>query len=289
MIKTILVPLLGDKLDESVLGFAYAAAAQFRSHIHVLHVGRNPVDDVLRLTTGDGFITREVWNEVERGIRRRRESARECFDRFCKARAIQVCDAPKAMSTPSASWQQIEGNLATEIGMQARFHDLTVVGRADDTSGFTPRELGDILVRSGRPMLIVSDTKAAPKAFETVAVGWKDTLEAAHMMTAAMPLLEAAKRVVVLIASEHSDASAYGQYAKRLTAELKWHGIEPEIRHLAPGAVPVAEALVDAANKAGADLLVLGGYGHSRAKELVFGGVTRYMLETANFPALIVH
>jgi nucleotide-binding universal stress UspA family protein len=108
-------------------------------------------------------------------------------------------------------------------------------------------------------------------------------------MTAAMPLLEAAKRVVVLIASEHSDASAYVQYAERLTAELKWHGIEPEIRHLAPGAVPVAEALVDAANKAGADLLVLGGYGHSRAKELVFGGVTRYMLETANFPALIVH
>jgi len=287
--KTILVPLLGDVLDDSALSFAYTAGAKSYAHIHALHVGHNPVDEVLLLTIGGGKITRELWNKVELEIRRRHDNARNSFERFCKTRSIQVCDTPETLGAPSASWQQLEGDLVAEVSRQARFHDLVVVSRGDATSGFTSRELGEILIRCGRPLLIASGTIPAPEAFETVAIAWKDTVEAAHMMTAAMPILEAAKRVVVLMASEYPDQSAYDKYAEHLTTELKWHGLEPEIRQLVPGEISVAEALVDAAAKAGADLLVLGGYGHSRARELVFGGVTRHMLDKTHFPVFIVH
>lgn len=289
MIKTILVPLLGDGSDENVLGFAHAAAAQLHAHIHALHVSRNPVDDMLRLTIGDGVITRELWNAVERDIRDKRDRARHSFDVFCNSRAVQICNVPNAAPAGTASWHEVEGDPAAETSLRARFNDLVVVSRGDDTSGFTPRELGEILVRSGRPVLMSSPKTMCPKTFETIAIGWKDTLEAAHMMTAAMPLLETAKRVVILIASEYSDEEANRQHAERLTAELEWHGIKPEIRHLVPKEISVPEALIDAAGKAGANLLALGGYGHSRAREFVFGGVTRYMLEAAHFPVLIVH
>lgn len=289
MIKTILVPLLGDRSDDNVLGFAHAAAIQLHAHIHALHVSRNPVDDVLRLTIGDGIITRELWNAIERDIRDKHDRARHSFDVFCNARAIQICNVPNAAPAGTASWHEVEGSPAAETGLRARFNDLVVVSRGDDASGFAPGELGDILVRSGRPVLISSPKTMCPKMFETIAIGWKDTLEVAHMMTAAMPLLETAKRVVILIASEYSDEEINRQHAERLTAELEWHGIKPEIRHLVPKEISVPEALIDAARKAGADLLTLGGYGHSRAREFVFGGVTRYMLEAAHFPVLIVH
>jgi nucleotide-binding universal stress UspA family protein len=289
MIKTILTPLLGDGSDENVLGFAHAAAAQLAAHIYALHVSRNPVDDVVRLTIGDGVITRELWNAIERDIRDRHDRARHSFDAFCNARAIQIRNVPNPTPAGTASWHEVEGDPAAETSLRARFNDLVVVGRGDNISGFSPRELGEILVRSGRPVLISSRKTMCPKMFETIAIGWKDTLETAHMMTAAMPLLETAKRVVVLLASENSHEEINHQHAERLTAELEWHGIKPEIRRLIPKEVSVAEALVDAARKAGADLLALGGYGHSRAREFVFGGVTRYMLEAAHFPVLIVH
>ncbi len=185
--------------------------------------------------------------------------------------------------------QNLEGDFATEIGLQGRFHELTVIGRGDDKSGFTQRELGDILVRIGRPMLLAPRMTIAPKALGTIAIAWKDTAESARMMTAALPFIKTATKVVILTASEGRDSSADIDSAERLAEELRWHGIEPDLRCLSPRDGKPEVALVDAAAEANADLLVLGGYGHSRALEFVLGGVTRYMLKTADFPVLIAH
>lgn len=290
MIKTILAPLLGDGTDENVLTFANAVAEQFHGHIDALHVSHDPVDEVLRLTIGGGVITRELWSGVERDIQARHDRAQKSFQQFCNIKSIPIKNVPEAPTAGvTASWKEVEGDLATEVGLQGRFHELIVADRGDANSGFSPRELGDILVRSGRPMLICSREHAAPKTFETVAVAWKDTLEAAHMLTAAMPMIEAASRVVILIASENDDSSADADCVKYLAAELSWHGVEPEVRCLPSGDGAAEMTLIDAATKASADLLILGGYGHSRALEYVFGGVTRYMLESAKFPVFIVH
>lgn len=132
-------------------------------------------------------------------------------------------------------------------------------------------------------------TKKVPPALETIAIAWKNTAESAHMMTAAMPFIEAATKVVILTVSEDSGNSADIDSAEQLAAELRWHGIEPEIHCLCPADGGVEVTLIDTSIEVGADLLILGGYGHRRALEFVFGGVTRYMLETADFPVFIVH
>lgn len=289
MIKSILVPLLGDESDDRTLEYALTVANQFHAHIDALHVSHNPVDEVLRLVIGDGVITGELWNAIEREIGERHKKARSSFDRFCTQRTVQIQEAPKLMPGVTAGWSLVEGDLATEVSLKGRFRELIVVDRGSDKSGFTPSEMGNILIRSGRPMLISSRGKSAPKTFETVAVAWKDTVEATRMMMTAMPFLEAASRVIVLAASENEDNSAEIECAENLAVQLRWHGIEPEIQCLCLGRDAVGEALVEAATSAGADLLALGGYGHSRAREYVFGGVTRHMLEFAQFPVLMVH
>lgn len=117
-----------------------------------------------------------------------------------------------------------------------------------------------------------------------MAVAWKDTANSAHAMTAAMPLLHTAKQIVVLSATEGQDNTSAMADAERIAVNFRWHGIEPEIRCLS-SSDDIGQSLVDAAVRAGAGSLV-GGYGHSRAREFVLGGATRYMLD---FPVLIVH
>lgn len=289
MIKTILVPLFGEGYDEAGLELAHAVARHFSAHIEAVHVGRNPAEDLLRMTIGDGVVTKDLWDAIENDIRRRHNTARQCFDEFCRLREVRLLETPRATASASAKWSETEGQFAAEVGFRARFHELTVISRGEDENGFTPGELGDILIRSGRPILLASRTKKVPSALETIAIAWKNTAESAHMMTAAMPFIEAATKVVILTVSEDSGNSTDIDSVEQLAAELRWHGIEPEIHCLRPVDGGVEVTLIDTATEVGADLLILGGYGHSRALEFIFGGVTRYMLETADFPVFIVH
>lgn len=289
MIKTILVPLPGDGADEAVLDLGYLVAQQFGAHIDALHTRRNPVEEAVRMTASDGIITKQLWDAVEGDIEIRRDKAKDCFTRFCKSRALPTPEAPRKATSPSARWIEVEGDFASEIRTRGRFHEVIVTSRGHNEGGFTPGELGDMLIRSGRPFLLTSRKAKLRPLFGTVAIAWKDSAEAAHMMTAAMPFIKAAEKVVVLAASEGSDNSVDLNATQRLANALRWHGIEADVHCLTCRDSDVGEALVGAAEKAGAGLLALGGYGHSRAREFVLGGVTRYMLETADFPTLIVH
>ena len=247
------------------------------------------MEDALRMTIGQGVVTKDLWDAIEEDIRRRRDIARECLDQFCKSRALRLLDTPKSTTSASAAWRDVEGKFSAEIGSRGRFHELIVLSRGDDQFGATTAELGDILIQSGRPMLLAPRTGDVHNVFGTIAIAWKDTAESARAMTAAMPFIEAADRVVLLTVSEGEDNSAAIDSTEKLAVELRWHGIEPEIRCLSPRSRSVGETLIDAAENSGANLLVLGGYGHSRAREFVLGGVTRYMFESADFPTLIAH
>ncbi len=106
MIKTILVPLFGEGRDDFALGLAHCVASQFNAHIDAVHVGRNSAYDVLRITMGNGRVTRELWDHLERDIRHRRETARNCFDHFCKSRNVPIVESPRTSQSLSAKWSE---------------------------------------------------------------------------------------------------------------------------------------------------------------------------------------
>jgi nucleotide-binding universal stress UspA family protein len=115
----------------------------------------------------------------------------------------------------------------------------------------------------------------------------EETREAAWALTAAMPLLVRAQRVI--LASVQDDASAPGGALDDLARELAWHGIAAAARTISSDGRSVAQVLHAAAEAADADFLVIGAYGHSRIRELIFGGVTEALLEGASLPIFLAH
>ena len=171
----------------------------------------------------------------------------------------------------------------TKYGLSA---DLIVASRgaADDA---TPRStLEAVLVETGRPLLIPS-TSGTPSVemTEKVAIAWKPTPQTAGAVAAAMPFLARAKEIVVITVREEDRRC---DDADRLIRNLEWHGLKAVAQQLKSDARDAAETLLAAATgKVG--LLVMGGYGHSRLREWVFGGFTQQLLVSAPVPVLMVH
>ena len=150
--------------------------------------------------------------------------------------------------------------------------------------GIARETLETALLDTGRPLLVPGSEPLNP---ETVAIAWKSTREAARAVTAAAPFLATAKRIVVITCAEHSDMDR--DSATRLLATLHRHNAAAEVREVPPGAHGAAETLLATAAEVKAGLLVMGGYSHSRVREMVLGGVTAHMLRAAAVSLLIVH
>ena len=146
-------------------------------------------------------------------------------------------------------------------------------------------DAGGLILSAGRPVLLASSSYAPVKA-ESVLVAWKDTREARRAVVDAMPFLTAAREVVVATIEE-ADRREARESAADVVRFLMKHGAKArsEVIDVARGYAP--DALVEIAREVKADLIVSGGYGHSRLREWAFGGVTKSLLQTASLHRLI--
>ena len=158
----------------------------------------------------------------------------------------------------------------------ANLADLVVVSRH---CGFA----GDLVVESKAPVLVLGKT-TAEFPLSSAAVAWDGSAEAARALRSAAPLLEDCQKVVVLTVTADAPSGFPPSDALRYLAR---HGIKAELIELAKGN-SVEETLAEAAAHHHAQLLIMGGYGHSRVREFLFGGVTRYFIEDAAGPALFL-
>ena len=128
-----------------------------------------------------------------------------------------------------------------------------------------------------------------PGKFDTVFVAWKNTREAARAVAEAMPFLRRASQVIVGLVEEEGASEQFGiEPGADIGRYLSRHGVGAEIRPI-NGWVYAGEALLNESQRTGADLVVMGGYGHSRFREWVLGGATRHLLTHAAVPVLIAH
>jgi nucleotide-binding universal stress UspA family protein len=178
------------------------------------------------------------------------------------------------------------GDEATYLAEHGRVADLIVAGRPreGETVAFDVLEVS--LLHTGRPVLIVPAVLPAQRS-GTVVIAWKNKPEAARAVAAAQPLVAAAKKVIILAVEEGSGTAEPS--CKRLRAALLWHNPNTSIERLTQDSRPCAEVVLDAAMAAEADVLVMGGYGHSRVREVIFGGVTEHVLAGAAVPVFMVH
>ncbi len=287
MIKTILVPATGNQADDAVFASALAAARPFAAHLGFLHIRVDAAAIVAAMAT-DGSGAAMVSGLVERmdeEASRREDAARQLFQRFCERERLAIEDTPAGQQSPTAQWLRQSGDEAYWFREYGRAADLLVIGHPADDQGVSIDTIEAALVGSGRPVLIVPATPLVSLP-ETVVIAWKAAPEAARAVTAAMPFLSKAKRVLIVTVAEEQGLSDVE--AARLMTTLGWHGLNASTRHLQPDRLGAADTLLAAAAEEKA-LVVMGAYGHNRMREWIFGGFTEHVLRGAVVPLLMMH
>ena len=287
MFRYILVPAPGSATHDAVFSTALELARQSAGHLHFLHVRLDVQMMMVAMSTGDyggGAGLGDVLESLQREVDARHDNARKAVLRFCEREHVMLSDNPIG-GAPSATFRVETGDEARVLAARARTADVTVLGRAAEGEAVTLDLLEAALLYSGRPLLI-APARPPQHLGRRIAIGWKDTPEAARAVSAAMPMLCAADSVTVI--SVHESTEQDGS-AARLSHTLLWHNQATTLQVVSPGSADPAAVLLSTAEKADADLLVIGGYSHSRMREAVFGGVTRHVLRASALPVLIAH
>ncbi len=288
MIKTILVAATGTDSDAATFTAALAIARPFAAHLDVLHVKLDAVNTAVSMTSdaGSGTLAAGLIERLEQDSRERETKAREIFSRFCAAANLAATSAPAPGGTaaPTAEWHVETGEEPRWMAAYGIAADLIVARRGTGEDMLARSTLETVLLDTGRPILIPA-AAAMPESFERIAIAWKPTPQAARAVAFAMPFLSRAKEIVVVTVQE---AAEEGSDADRLARNLAWHGLAATTERLKPGPDGAAATLF-AGLKGRADLLVMGGYGHSRLREWVFGGFTQHVLADAPLPVLLAH
>jgi len=146
------------------------------------------------------------------------------------------------------------------------------------------------LLGGGAPLLVIPAARLTDDIGKRVLIAWNGGREAARSVRDALPLLVSARDVsVVSIVEPRAMATDGSRTYGELRAYLAAHGVDARFKRLDAANIPAAERLLSEAANAGADLIVMGGYGHARLREWVLGGVTRRMLESMTVPVLMSH
>jgi nucleotide-binding universal stress UspA family protein len=293
MIKSILVPIAGVEADKSRLLAALLVARRFQAHLDVLHVQPDAMQlaaSAASVSYDSGVLMGALLEQLEKDARDSFAAAKETFAAFVKSENLEIRVRPVAASdAASAAWLEGTGAAGDVVARAARLHDLVVVGRSRDARQATSGTLETALMDGGRPVLILPPAVTRGLG-RTVVIAWKDSAEAARAVLAAQPFLAQADRVEVVAVSENGagEDSEIRQSAARLVDSLAWQGITASARVVPSGDSP-PDAMLAAVRDLDADLVVMGGYGHSRVREMIFGGFTRHILRGADVPVLMFH
>jgi nucleotide-binding universal stress UspA family protein len=284
----ILLPATGSPADKPVFALAVAAARQFGSHLAFLHVRPDVRQEIAAvaatdMTLGGGLESSMASMEAEADARE--HGAEQAWRQFCLEEGIRLAETP-GLPGISAEWLSEVGSLPAWLGAHGRAADLVVTGRGREGGAIAMDVMETALLETGRPVLIASDLMPGPLD-ACVAIAWKDTREAAGAVAAALPFISKAQRVVILTVEEVAEGADRSE--RRLLPALRWSNPNTSVQRLKRNGRPPVNVLLEAATAAGASLLVMGGYGHARLREAVFGGFTRAVLHQAPLPVLMAH
>lgn len=270
---TILAVLTGSGSDASVLSAATQLAGG-EGRVRALAVRSDPVRVLPIVGEAGAAAAAELMAALEQQSKERAARARAGFEAW-----------RSKSGNSRAEFQEVLGHPSETAAVSARNADLVVVARPRGEDEPMAASLVEAcLFGSGRPVLVVPP--GAPARFgKSIGVFWDGSRTAARALGDALPLLAGAQTVLVLTAGSLDEEVPSGD---AVVARLKAQGVKAAARALVPAAREGA-TLATAAKDAGCDLVVMGGYGHSRVREMILGGVTRYMLASAPAHVLMAH
>jgi nucleotide-binding universal stress UspA family protein len=275
MLKDVVVNLSSQGPRDFAAEYATSIAAMFGAHITGVSFVYEPV-------IPDGMLGGVPVDLIELQRQENSKAANDAISRFDAA-------AKKAgLSAETRLLDATFGGAATRFAQISRRFDLVVVGQAQRERGPADDLLIEgALFESGRPLVVVPYIQRRGITLERVLACWDGSRTAARAIGDAMPLLERAKAVeLVIVAEERKSEEMTGA---NMNAHLVRHGVAASVKRIAKGDIAIQDALLSYAADSGADFMVMGGYGHSRLREFILGGVTRGILASMTLPVLMSH
>jgi len=278
MIKDIAFHLSPRANDGAAIDYAISVAVAFEAHLAGIAFALDPF---IPPTMGIGDGVPADWIDEQRA--EAQAGALALIARFEEAaRRNGISAGARRLAASLAGAAEMFGRIA-------RRFDLSIVRQAEP--GKAPLEelvIEAALFDAGRPVLVVPYIQKAPLALERVLVCWDGGRSGARAVGDAMPFLRRARTVEVVIVQ--GDAAKSDELPGADIGEhLARHGLTVEVKRIVATEGKVMDTILSHAADAGADFLVMGGYGHSRLREFILGGVTRGILGTMTVPVLMSH
>lgn len=278
-LKYILCPVTGGAEDGPALAAALHLGQRFGAHVRALFVRSSVTAAIPYL--GEGLTGSVIDNIVQ--------AASKASDDSLTAANTHVAAALKSAGAAESaiSIRVLEGVIEDEVAAASRLADIVVYARDPADSAFPDRSLAEhTLLGARRPILIAPPTPLTAIG-ERIVILWDGGTSAAAAFIAALPFIKRAGAVeVITMASDDETAPAL---LDDLNDALSIRGLTAAMRAVDHASSADGARLLAASTETGADLIVMGGYGHSRLRQLVFGGVTRHMLRHTSVPVLMAH
>jgi nucleotide-binding universal stress UspA family protein len=273
--KDLLVYVDSDPACDSRVDIAVALAVGHEAHLTGLHATGWPrFQGYLQVEVPPNFL-----DEQRRLLGERARQVEERFLERARRRGARV------------EWRVDEGDVVGTVKLHARYADLTVVGQGLDLKD-APGELAllpeELALGVGRPVLVVPRYGTFDTAGERVLIAWNGSGEATRAVHDAIPILKRATKVTVLSINPDGEPEVRIPSAD-IALHLARHGIAAEAASTSSLDIGVGDVLLSRAADLGADLIVMGAYGHSRVREMVLGGATRHLLQHMTVPVLMSH
>ena len=276
--KDLLVQIDDTKACDTRIEAAIDMANRFNAHLTGLYL----VPEIILPVAAEGYFGADIYGDLDRQEQKRAEIA---LDRFRQAAETQDVEFDTRVDRAAIA------NFPGLFSVHSRYADLSIIGQTnhDDTVPSTP-EPQNVVLTSGAPVLITPFI-GAPKGFGgRVMVAWNASREAASAVRGAMPFLEQSQSVDVATFKPKSSHGGHGELpGADIALHLTRHGIKVDVQQLDGTDIDVGNALLSHVADRGSDLLVMGGYGHSRLREFVLGGATRTILRSMTVPVLMAH
>jgi len=289
--KKILVLIGGGDRDEVIFRTALAAAIPLSAHMNFLHVHVSAgiaakYDSHVQFAVGDGL--RSALDDLDTKAKMFSEIAAHHIREYCAALEIEIDDTPTYGKSVTANFLEEKDTTIERLVFLAQQSDLVVMGRAKQRQGLSPDTLERLVRHGGRPVILAA-TMAPHTLTGTVMVCWNESDSVARAVAAAMPILVKAKRVVFANVAKRKagDTEALHNIARQFV--YNGIGISADAQVIPTSNAGVSASLSATAEDCKADLIVMGAFGHSRFRELIFGSSTEELIQNADRPILLMH
>jgi nucleotide-binding universal stress UspA family protein len=278
MYKNLLVNIPTERSPRPVIDGAISLAARCQARLDAVSVGYETAG--LPLVAEGGAAVAAIFEVEREKALERAHAALGVFE--AEARHAGLIHSSRAISA-------LQGEAAAILGTTARLYDLTVVAQPEfERDTFDNTLAQEVLFQSGGPVLFMPYTFQGAFHARRVGICWDGSRLAARAVRDAMPLLEQAEAIKIITINAESSVPADAS-AAHLVRYLSRLGVPTEIDSVNTAKANTQSSILSLAADESLNLLVMGGYGHSRLRETVFGGVTRDMLESMTVPTLMTH